>query len=590
MPPLRKSILAAAVLLCGWGAIVLLTGGIDARAGGFVVRARDPLRPLVVGAALLGIWAALDRRAVLSAARDPDRLLTRAAPWMAGVAAVAVTILAIRFGAFVAGGSDAYGYVSQAYGWTDGRLPAPEATPLALPFPSSDWLQTPLGYWPGRTPHTIVPSYPPGLPLLMALGIVIADPIGPYLVVPLSAGLFVWATYLLARGLAGPVAGAAAAVLAATSPAVLFLALSPMSDVPSAAIWTGVLAATIAGTRRSTLGAALLAALGILVRPNLAPLALLPLAWIATTAAGHERWTRIAFFTACVAPSALAIGALNAAWYGSPLLSGYGNPAALYSVQNVWPNLRHYTMWIVMSQSPFIAIAALPVIALARPSSSRAPVALAAATLTTTVLCYLAYERYELWWYVRFLLPAFGALFALAAAALVMIARMRAPWGRPLASIVFAVLVWRAVAFAGAQQMYGPFKASEHKYADAGVFVANRLPAEAVLLAMQHSGSLRYYGGRHTLRYDLLDRDAASRIGPELERLGRHPYLAIEDAEQADVRRVFNLRDDAALPWRIVARMNHGGGFMIYDLASHPGTEAPIAIEQSTAIRPRHIR
>ena len=41
---------------------------------------------------------------------------------------------------------------------------------------------------------------------------------------------------------------------------------------------------------------------------------------------------------------------------------------------------------------------------------------------------------------------------------------------------------------------------SEHKYAGVGEFVARRLPANAVVLAMQHSGTISYCGGRHTPR------------------------------------------------------------------------------------------
>ena len=40
-----------------------------------------------------------------------------------------------------------------------------------------------------------------------------------------------------------------------------------------------------------------------------------------------------------------------------------------------------------------------------------------------------------------------------------------------------------------------------------GQFVVDRLPPNAILISMQHSGSLRYYAGRPTLRYDWLTRE-----------------------------------------------------------------------------------
>ena len=100
---------------------------------------------------------------------------------------------------------------------------------------------------------------------------------------------------------------------------------------------------------------------------------------------------------------------------------------------------------------------------------------------------------------------------------------------------------------------------------------------------MQQSGSIRYYGGRHTLRYDLLDADTARRAPAALERMGLHPYLAIEDAETADVRKVFGLPEGRPLPWPYVARMNRFGGVSIFDLAARPSDEAPVPIEPGLA-------
>jgi len=572
---------------------VSLTGGVDVRAAGVNVHARSAVRPLVVGVVLLAACLALDRRAAAAALRDPARAIARLAPWIVAAAALSVATIAIRYGAFVAGGSDAYGYVSQAYGWARGSLPRPSPVPLTLPFASSDWLQTPLGYWPGAAPHTIVPSYPPGLPLLMAIGILIADPIGPYLVVPLSAALFVWATFVLARRIAGPAAGIAATALAATSPIALFMALSPMSDVPAAAIWTGALAAAIGDRRRDAILAGVCAALGILVRPNLAPLALVPLIFRlkaeATTAdpvasAFRRNVQRAVLYCALWLPAAAGIGVLNTYWYGSPFLSGYGDPHALYSFGNIRPNLQHYLAWLVQSQSIWIAVAGVTLGSLARRSTARAPMALAWLFVIVTLLLYLPYERYEHWWYLRFLLPGMGALFALIAAGLVTLARVvPRPWGHAAACAIFATIVWHSTSFAIAQRMWGPFEESEHKYADVGVFIAQRLPSNAVFFAMQHSGSIRYYGGRHTLRYDLLDADAARRGPGELERMGLHPYLAIEDAEAMDVRKVFGVPADRLLPWPYVARLNRFGGVSIFDLAAHPSGEAPVPIEPGPA-------
>src|SRR5262249_50306941 len=156
--------------------------------------------------------------------------------------------------------------------------------------------------------------------------------------------LFVWATYVLARRIAGPAAGVAAALIAATSPVVLFMSLWVMSDVPAGASWTGTAACALSDSRRGSVIAGLLAALGVLIRPNLVSLALVPFVWIVLASAGRERLVRAVSYTAPVGLAALAIGTLNAYWYGSPLLSGYGDPKTLYSIRNVWSNAHRYSI------------------------------------------------------------------------------------------------------------------------------------------------------------------------------------------------------------------------------------------------------
>jgi len=223
-------------------------------------------------------------------------------------------------------------------------------------------------------------------------------------------------------------------------------------------------------------------------------------------------------------------------------------------------------------------------IALAGPSPARAPIALCWGVCVATLLCYVSYERYEQWWFLRFLVPGLGAFFAVIAVSLRVIAiRVPRPWGGIVACAIAALLLWHAASYAAAQGMFGPFKASEHKYADAGAFVAGHLPEAAVVFAMQHSGSIRYYGGRQTLRYDLLDRAWAPRAPAEIERLGLHPYLAVEDGELDDVRTTFGMPRDRSLPWPVVARMTASGGFAIYDLAAQPAGAAPLRIEAGSA-------
>jgi hypothetical protein len=588
MPVLRKAFLAAAIIVSGWAVVTVLSGGIDVRLFGIAIRSRGVLRPAVT--AIVFWWAAawLYRGEIRSAMRDPGASGAAIAPWIAGVLALITVTNAIRYGSFVAAGSDSYGYVSQAYGWAGGELPHPYAIPLILPFESGDRIQAPLGHRVGVVPHTMVPTYSPGLPFLMTLGIFLAGPLGPYLIVPFSAGLFVWATYALGRQIAGPVAGAAAALIAATSPVVLFMSLWVMSDVPAGAAWTGAAASVLSESRRGTILSGTFAALGILIRPNLVWLALVPFVRIAAASSGRERLVRAVSYALPVGIAAVTIAILNAYWYGSPLLSGYGDPKTLYSLHNIWPNVRHYSAWLWQTQSPWIFVAAGAACVPRRRQHGRQTVSLAGAMFVLTVLGYIAYAPFDQWWYLRFLLPGLGPFFALAAAGVVSIGeRLARPWGLTLAAALLVALVWQSAASASAFGMFGPFRESEHKYIEVGTFIARAMPPNAVFFALQHSGSIRFYGGRHTLRYDQLDRQAAHGAPQELERRGLHPYLAVEDGEIPNVRQAFDLAPDRPLPWPYVARMDQFGGISIFDLSSHPTDAGPKILPHG--IGPRYM-
>ena len=84
--------------------------------------------------------------------------------------------------------------------------------------------------------------------------------------------MLVFSAFLIARRLAGGMAGATAALLTATSPIVLFQVVQPMNDVLAAALWMAALAWFI--TKPQPIACGILIGLAILVRPNLAPLAL----------------------------------------------------------------------------------------------------------------------------------------------------------------------------------------------------------------------------------------------------------------------------------------------------------------------------
>src|SRR5262245_39138023 len=109
-------------VLAWWAAISfgvaiydLITGGFHFTIAGVRVSSFEVYKPFRNGiaCACAALWLH-DRRAADSTWWN--RIAHWSAPLAAGAAAISVCI-AVRFGIFVAGGSDAYGYVSEAVLW-----------------------------------------------------------------------------------------------------------------------------------------------------------------------------------------------------------------------------------------------------------------------------------------------------------------------------------------------------------------------------------------------------------------------------------------------------------------------------------------
>src|SRR6266545_4623958 len=105
--------------------------------------------------------------------------------WLALALALTAAALGLRFGTFVASGSDSYGYVSQADLWLHRTLIIDEPLSAEAPWRYANFTLTPLGYHPGDKRGTMVPTYSPGLPMAMAGFKAIAGGQAIYWVVPL---------------------------------------------------------------------------------------------------------------------------------------------------------------------------------------------------------------------------------------------------------------------------------------------------------------------------------------------------------------------------------------------------------------------
>jgi hypothetical protein len=465
-----------------------------------------------------------------------------------------ITVVAVgfRWGSFVAGGSDSYCYLHQAERWASGRLQVPEPMALEAPWPNAPRTFAPAGHLPSPTvPGAIVPICPSGLSIVMALFVATGGIEAAALVVPLFGAVLIWGTFLTGSRF-GPRVGVASAGLAACSPVFLYQLVQPMSDVPAAACWMLAVAA-VTGTRHGSALAGLGAAAAVLIRPNLVPLAapLTLFLLLRPERSWRNRLQSAAVFSAWVIVGCIAVAAIQRAYYGSALSSGYGTLAAIYSLDRVGPNAERYLSWMTDVHTPvWLLAAAAPFLlpgALTR---------LMAGLILVNVACYLPYVVFEDWSYLRFLLPTVPLIVILVVAAIDGICRRVAlVAARPAVAVAAMVL---AVLWAGEardRQIFS-LQAVEARFERAGMFVARRLPTNALVITSWQSGSVRFYSGRKTLVWDQLDPAWLDRAIVFVRSRGFEPYLLFERREEPLFRGRFGAHSALGrLDWRPAAEV-----------------------------------
>jgi hypothetical protein len=498
---------------------------------------------------------------------------------VAGAAAGAFSV-GVRYGTFAAADTDPYGYISEADALSQGRLQVDQRSIQDVPWPGAEATFSPPGWRPSSVHGFIVPIYSPGLPIVMAALQRLLGRQGVFYAVPMLGALGVLAIGWLGITLHGRFVGASSALLLATSPTFLRHVVQPVSDVPTMAWWTVSVALALARGDSSiaTFGAGLAASMAILTRPNLLPLALVVGALVLIprfepVERARHRVVPMLSFLIGVLPGGLSIAFINQLFNGSPFLSGYGTLSYLYRLANIPENLDRYPRWLWQQESPLIYLAVLSPFVIRWRATHRVADRAASFLLAfalVVLLLYLPYSAFgrEEWDYLRFILPGIAVLIVLSTTAAVGIAssvlRSRAR--------IFGVLV-PAVAVLGMSHVAsavrtGAFVAavSERRYADTGRFVALTMPRDAVFISGLHSGTIRYYSNRLTIRYDLLDPAWLDRAIAYLQSRGHHPYIVVEEDEEPIFKSRFAAASSlGALDWPPSAERFEPVHVRIYD-------------------------
>jgi hypothetical protein len=552
--------------------VVLVTGGFVIDAGPFHLSVRNWIRPLVIAAA--AAWLLHRRTGRTAAVQLWDQVwpfLERRSAALALVVAAAAAADGIAWGTYAAAGADAAGYISQADLFAAGRL-AVQASSLTqqVDWPEPPVVFSPHGYRAGAIPGEIVPTYPPGLPLVMAFARLVAGPDAVFLVVPLLAAVGVFSAFALGRRLHSGAAGLAAAALLATSPILLYQVAQPMSDVAATGWWALAMALASRGTSGSAAAAGAAAGLAFLTRPVLVPL-LAPVAlalWL-----GGGRLTPLLALGAAAAPFGAGLAFLQRRLYGTAIGSGHGSFDYLFDRANIAENFRRYTDRFLTGETAVLVLLAiaLAVLILVRrqgTESARSPrkaVVLGAMSLVVVLLCYLPYGIFDEWSYFRFLLPALPAVFV-GAGALIAAACLRLP--SPLRGIALLTAMTLACSFnaneARRQGAFAFLRFSEARYQITGRYLEAMLPPNAVVIAGQESAAVHHYAGRPIVRWDIMYVDP-DKVVSDLTALGRHPVFVLELEEERDIKIRFPQSSLARLDWPPVADIGDHVHVRVFD-------------------------
>ena len=498
------------------GLLILLAGAVVSRFG--TDRLRSSIRSTTLkswipsGAAIPPRLRAFAKQARISIPSRARYLISaKSLTIIAILGALCYFYLIIRHAAFAVGGCDSTGYASLARLILQNQIvrPITELTQFSLP---NDFNQVfiPLAYLQGKNPAVMVPVYPIGLPLHLAIAALIFGwDIGPFLIGPLTTTMSLILIYLvgLEFGLSRKLSVAAAAMLA-VSPTVIFMGVQPMSDTP-AMCWA---LASILGSLRSRKNAAWAILAGFtfgvafLIRPTNA-LLLLPILFALRLSP-----RALLYFGLGGLPVAIVFFIYNQIAFGNPFLTGYVHYRIFDNIKLSFftPRFTYYTYWLAVTMSPLLLLGWFGVL-MTREIRWRQR-GLLFTWFGVFLVFYCFYFDYEIWWYTRFLLPGLpaviiGSLLTAQAIAERMSksvgAMNRAKVSWLPATALLAATIGSAIYHIKLFDLFnvGP-NTIIHK--ESCLWADQIVPKQTLMISMEMSGALRFYTDRKIFRYDAI--------------------------------------------------------------------------------------
>ena len=572
-------------LLAATLALAAISGlaGIDADLGGVRLRSHSAWRVLVP-------WVILVAIRIRLGIGEPAAWLFRLA-MLTAIALSAGTWL--RFLLTTIGGADSYGYVSAAEMLRNGQLSIPAPLAQSLPVSHPQAVAAPLGWAPAPDGSGLVPAYPLGLPLVMALFGMAGGPSAVFLVAPVFAAVTLLLVYRFTRTWFDADTALLAAALVACHPVFVTYAKQPMSDVAASAWVMAALLLALGSSHASALGAGLAAGLAVITRPVLlvavavmmvsirlkadttvnspagsSPAGSRPVRHNSVVSAFRRIDTRLLMASAGLGLCLLIQLTLQARFFGNPFATGYGSAEALFSPAHVFANLGIFARhgWATLGA---VGLGGLLIGAAVAPRRLLLQVG---AVAVAVMLPYAFYLPFDHWETLRYLLPAMVPLLVIAAAGLMGMVR-RIP--NPHISLAVSVMLVAAFAMRSEallrQFSVWEIQSVEARYPLAGQWFDINTPPTAVALANQHSGSLRWYGRRETVRWDLLAPGELVPTVRALEARGAPVYAALEGIEVAQ----FESRFASEMDQLQIDHVGRVGNVHFRRLTSRAGSPAP---------------
>ena len=474
-------------------------------------------------------------------------------------ALLALGVLLFTHATGAVGGSDSAGYANAARDLLDGHIVSTIDGPARLSLEARwDPIFTPLAHQPGPRPGTMVPYYPPGFPLHLALAALLGGwPTALLAVSPAAGVLFAALVFVLCRelGLSRPFAAAGAAILAAWV-VFLFQAVQPMSDM-TAGLWsTASLVAALRARRRAAWAAVAGMAFGlaVLVRPSNALL----LAGLAFALPWRVR--ELGLFAAGGLPMAGFFAAWNQTAFGSPLKTGYTSQfAAEWSFSHFGPRVARYGSWLVEQLSPLVPLGGLAVVADRRVSARDR--AMLVSWFGAILLFYCFWGPSDHWAYGRYLLPAVPALIG---GFLLVLRDLSAPIAdsRLRAAAVGAVLACVLVLEVRAHRHRHPLDVGRTQivFPEACRAVADRAgEAPALVVSMELSAALRFYTAALPVRWDVISPEDFATLRARAQARGFRLFAVLLPHEAAPAF------ERVPAPWVFLGKVREAGIWELTD-------------------------